>query len=112
MFSLIIILLMVFISGATILSIELTSIHILTPYFGNSSIIWTNIIGMFIFFLALGYHFGGIISDKYNSKKLFFSIPIIAGTLLIGAYALINKITKLYFLMIPVKYLMVVLFYF
>ena len=57
--------------------------------------------GCLYIFLALGYHFGGIISDKYNSKKLFFSIPIIAGTLLIGAYALINKITKLYFLMIP-----------
>ena len=53
-----------FIAGATGMIIELVASRILSPYLGNSNLIWTCIIGMMLAFMSIGYFIGGKISDK------------------------------------------------
>ncbi len=39
--------------------IELVAARILSPYLGNSQLIWTCIIGMMLAFMSVGYYIGG-----------------------------------------------------
>lgn len=74
-----------FCCGFCILSYEMTSIRKMVPYFGSNTIVWTNIFGVFILALAIGYYLGGRIAQKTNSKWLLLSIPLIsAGCILIS----------------------------
>lgn len=59
-----------FIAGATGMIIELVASRILSPYLGNSNLIWTCIIGMMLAFMSLGYFIGGKISDKHPKRNL------------------------------------------
>src|SRR5688572_27449452 len=51
--------LILFVSGAAILALELLASRILTPYFGVSLYIWTGILSITLVALALGYWAGG-----------------------------------------------------
>lgn len=59
-----------FIAGATGMIIELVASRILSPYLGNSNLIWTCIIGMMLAFMSLGYFIGGKLSDKHPKRNL------------------------------------------
>ena len=59
-----------FIAGATGMIIELVASRILSPYLGNSNLIWTCIIGMMLAFMSIGYFIGGKISDKHPKRNL------------------------------------------
>lgn len=59
-----------FIAGTTGMIIELVAARILSPYLGNSNLIWTCIIGMMLGFMSLGYLIGGKISDKHPQINL------------------------------------------
>jgi MFS family permease len=61
------------------MSIEMAASRLLTPYFGNSLYIWTNIIGVIMLALTIGYAWGGKIADKYTSERLLYIIILIAG---------------------------------
>lgn len=58
------ILLLAFISGFIIMSIELLGGRILAPYFGSSIHVWGSIITVFMLSLSLGYLIGGRLSLK------------------------------------------------
>ncbi len=53
--------------------------RLLTPYFGNSLYIWTNIIGIIMLALTIGYSWGGKVADRYASERLLYLIIFIAG---------------------------------
>ena len=48
-----------FLAGALGMIIELVAARILSPYLGNSQLIWTCIIGMMLAFMSVGYYIGG-----------------------------------------------------
>jgi len=61
----------VFFSGFIVMVFEMVGTRILGPYFGTSIFTWTNIIGVILFSLSLGYYYGGKIADlKPSEKKL------------------------------------------
>jgi predicted membrane-bound spermidine synthase len=49
------ILLVVFLAGAGTLVVELAAVRLLAPWYGTSSGVWTNVIGVILLALALGY---------------------------------------------------------
>ena len=51
--------LIVFLSGAVVMTFELVGSRLLSPYFGNSIFIWTSLIGIIMAGLSLGYYLGG-----------------------------------------------------
>jgi spermidine synthase len=61
---------LIFITGAVTLSLEVLASRIMTPYFGVSLYIWAGILSITLIFLALGYQFGGQISQRRDQDGL------------------------------------------
>ncbi len=68
-----------FITGGIGMIVELVASRILSPYLGNSNLIWTCIIGMMLAFMSLGYYIGGKISDKHPKLNLLSLFLLDAG---------------------------------
>lgn len=61
----------VFITGAVVMIMELVGTRILAPYVGSSIIVWTSLIGVILGALSFGYAKGGEIADRNPSFKTF-----------------------------------------
>ena len=59
----------IFIIEAICMTLELVASRVLSPYFGNSNIVWTSVIGIILLSSSLGNYFGGIIADKEENEK-------------------------------------------
>ena len=77
---------MAFISGFSIMTIEMLGARILSPYFGGSLSVWGSIITIFMLALAMGYLIGGKLSTRNPNAVTFavffigaavFSLPVI-----------------------------------
>ena len=69
----------VFVGGMSSIGIELTASRLIAPFFGSSTFIWANLIGLTLTFLSLGYFLGGRIADRYPSPALLFSVTALAA---------------------------------
>lgn len=72
-------LVIVFVGGVCSVAIELTASRLLGPYFGDSTLIWANVIGLTLLYLSVGYWVGGRVVDRWPSATLLFCITAIAG---------------------------------
>ena len=75
----------ILIVNAIYMILELIASRILSPYFGNSTMVWTSIIGIILLSSSIGNYIGGIIADKEKLLKVVRIILILSGltTLLI-----------------------------
>ena len=69
----------VFLCGAIGMIVELVGSRVLSPYFGSSLYVWTNLIGVILGSLSLGYYLGGALSDKYPSYKNLALLILLSG---------------------------------
>ena len=69
----------VFITGMSILIIEILAIRILAPYFGNSIFTFSSVIGIILAALSIGYYVGGRFSDRWPSFRLFYGLILLGG---------------------------------
>jgi len=67
-----------FVSGFSIMVLELSAVRLLGPYFGTSIAIWTNIIAIILVCLSLGSYLGGRIAEK-KDDTILPKILIIGG---------------------------------
>ena len=82
---------LIFITGAVTLSLEVLASRIMTPYFGVSLYIWAGILSITLIFLALGYQFGGWISQRRDQDGLQLTLlaaPLWAALSIVGATAI------------------------
>jgi spermidine synthase len=86
-------LLLVFVGGASSLGAEIAAARLLAPYFGASTIIWANTIGVVLVALSVGYWLGGRLADRHPNERalrltvlgaavLLALVPLVAGPLL------------------------------
>lgn len=61
--------LVVFISGALMMVLEMAGGRVLAPHVGTSAIVWTSLIGVVLACLALGSWAGGIFADRKLSRE-------------------------------------------
>lgn len=54
----------VFLCGAVVMIIELVGSRVVSPYFGNSLVVWTSLIGVILGSLSVGYYYGGRLADR------------------------------------------------
>lgn len=74
--------LVVFLAGTGSLATEICASRQLAPYYGSSTIVWANLIGLVLAALAAGYWLGGRLADRHPS-------PVLLGKLVLGAAALV-----------------------
>lgn len=69
----------VFITGAVVMILELVGTRILAPYVGSSIIVWTSLIGIILGALSFGYAKGGELADKKPSYRNFSLIIFVSA---------------------------------
>ncbi len=83
-------LVLVFVAGAASLGAEISAARLLAPYFGASTIIWANTIGVVLVALSVGYWLGGRFADRHPRERelrltvlgaaiLLAIVPLVAG---------------------------------
>ena len=77
----------VFISGASIMALELLGSRLLAPYYGSTLFVWGSLIGITLTGLSAGYSWGGKKSDTEASYQTFSLLIFIAGS-----YALLTTL--------------------
>lgn len=88
------ILLLSFLEGAAVMTVELVGAKILAPIFGTSLYVWAATLGITLFALTTGYYTGGYISSKSKNVTTIYLILLLAGlfTLLmpLSSYYILN----------------------
>ena len=84
----------VFLSGGSILVMEIAAGRVLAPHFGNTLYTWTSMIGIILAALSLGYSIGGRLADRNPSSNLFF-------LLMLGGAGLVALVPALRGILLP-----------
>ena len=61
------------------MTLELVASRVLSPYFGNSNIVWTSVIGIILLSSSLGNYIGGKLADKGENEKNLKKIILLAS---------------------------------
>ena len=81
---------LVFLAGTGSIATELAASRLLAPYYGSSTVVWANIIGLVLASLALGYWLGGRLADRRPSRRLL-GLIVVAAALLVAATPFVAK---------------------
>jgi len=74
--------LLVFVVGTGSLGAEIAAVRLLAPYFGDSTVVWANTIGIVLVALSIGYWLGGRIADRHPHKRGLCMLALAAAVLL------------------------------
>ncbi len=68
-----------FLTGMSIMGLEMLASRFLAPYFGTSTYVWATIIGMAMIALSLGYALGGRWADRNPTRKGLYRLITVAA---------------------------------
>jgi len=74
--------LLVFVVGMASLGAEIAAVRLLSPYFGASTVIWANTIGVVLVALSVGYWLGGRLADRRPHMRGLCLLALTASVLL------------------------------
>ncbi|MCP4177604.1 MAG: MFS transporter [bacterium] len=86
----------VFLSGFSLMGYEILGSRILAPYFGSSVYVWGAIISVFMLGLSIGYPIGGAMADK-RGKVVDIAWTLLCSIIFIFAVSFIGRTVCQYF---------------
>jgi predicted membrane-bound spermidine synthase len=81
---------LVFGAGIGSLATEIAASRLLAPYFGSSTIVWANLIGLVLASLSVGYWLGGKIADRRPEPRLL-GLIVVASGVYVAAVTFVSK---------------------
>ncbi|MCX6694822.1 MAG: fused MFS/spermidine synthase [Candidatus Altiarchaeota archaeon] len=81
----------VFISGASVMIVEILGSRIIAPYHGTSTYVWSALIGVVLASLSLGYYYGGRMADREPTNKKL-SLILLFSAILVSLIPLLSDI--------------------
>jgi len=87
--------LIVFISSACMMTLELVAGRIVAPYVGVSLYTWTSVIGIILAGMSLGNYIGGRLADRWASYRLLGILFLLGGLTSIGVLLVDTMGTRL-----------------
>ena len=72
---------LVFLAGTGSIATEISASRLLAPYYGSSTVVWANIIGLVLASLSLGYWLGGRLADRRPSPRTLGAIVVTAAVM-------------------------------
>ena len=70
------------VTGFATIATEISASRLIAPYFGSSTFIWANLIGVTLLFLAIGYWLGGRVADAHPDATIMYALIGVAGVCL------------------------------
>jgi spermidine synthase len=77
----------VFLTGASVLIVEVLAVRILSPFYGNTIFTVSSVISVILLALSAGYYIGGTLADRRPSLLWFFGLIFISGIVLLAFQA-------------------------
>jgi spermidine synthase len=75
--------LVVFLTGACVLVIEVVAVRVLSPFYGNTIFTVSSVITVILLALSVGYYAGGVAADRHPSRERFFGLILGSGLVLL-----------------------------
>lgn len=82
-----------FLTGASVMIVELAASRVLSPYFGNTLYTWTALIGVIMVALSAGYYAGGRLADRRPTLTVLLHLVSAAAAFVILVPILALKVT-------------------
>jgi spermidine synthase len=82
--------LVVLAAGTGSMTAEIAGARLLQPFFGSSSVVWANVIGLVLAALAIGYWLGGRLADRRPSRRVL-GLILVAAAAFIAVLPFVEK---------------------